>query len=366
MKAFLHTQRFAEAIALAMRVVGKKESLPVLSCVLIEVQKGVVVLKSTNLESGVEIRLPARVGEIGACAVPAQVLLHALRTLRATEASIEYADNTLSLCAGGSVTEINTVPHEEFPRLPTPSSGTKFSLPVQALVGGIRAVSYAAAPSTIRPEFASIFISHKDGFLVFAATDSFRLAEKKITLPIKRNIPDILIPAKNAVDMIHLFEKNTEADALCTVAEEQLHVLAGGVSFISRVVDASFPNYEAIIPKSAETEVTLLKEDLANALHKARMFSGDTQQVGFHVYPKHKTCSLSARHASIGSMADSVDAALSGDDIDINFSIPLVQDCMQSIAADSIVIKFAGLGKPMVLKGVSDETFLYLVMPLNR
>ena len=72
---------------------------------------------------------------------------------------------------------------------------------------------------------------------------------------------------------------------------------SGDTSFISRVVDAVFPQYETIIPTKADTEVTLLKEDMINTLQKARAFSGDAQHVGFHVYPKKRIFSISAQHA---------------------------------------------------------------------
>jgi DNA polymerase III subunit beta len=366
MKLFIHTQKLLAAVSLVSHVVGKKESLPVLSCILLEGKGGEVVLRATNLESGVEVRVPARVTGAGICAVPATILTHTLRSVRAAEITLEYDDKNISLHADGSITQIHTVPHEEFPTLPIPPAGAQFSISIPALCSGIRSVAYAAATSTIRPEFASIFISHKDNALWYAATDSFRLAEKKVPLQTNKNIPDILIPTKNALDIIHLFEKNTDTDAVCIVADHQLNIRAGGVSFISRVVDAPFPNYTAIIPKKADTEAVILKEDLLNMLQKARVFSGTTQHISLHLYPSKKIFSVSAQHADIGSMADSVDAAISGDAIDIKFNIPLIQDCLQAIASDSIILRFAGEGKPMIIRGVSDDTFLYLVMPLNR
>lgn len=365
MKVVLHTQRLMEAVLLATQVIGKKESLPVLSCFLIEAFKNNIVIRATNLESGVEINIPARVSEPGVFAVPANIFLQTLKTIHTTETPIEYSNKNISIQTTSNTNNIHTLPHEEFPTLPIPKKGSRFSIPTKTLCGGIRSVVYAAASSTIRPEFSSVFITHKEEFLICVATDSFRLAEKKIPLSVKKTIPDILIPAKNSIDMLHLFEKNTE-EAGCIVADNQLHVLAGNTSFISRVVDATFPHYEDIIPKNKNTEAILLKEDFINTLQKARTFSGEAQHIGFHIYPQKKIFSTTAQHANIGSMSDFVEAAITGEDIDINFNIPLIQDCLQSITTDSVVLRFAGPNKPLVIKGVSDETFLYLVMPLNK
>jgi len=96
------------------------------------------------------------------------------------------------------------------------------------------------------------------------------------------------------------------------------------------------------------------------------VFSGSDQHVGFHVYPKKKVFDVTAQSAAIGEMSDSLDSALSGEDVDMNFHIGYVTDCLQSIQSDSITLGFAGAGRPLVIRGVSDAAFTYLVMPLNR
>ncbi|MBI4068179.1 DNA polymerase III subunit beta [Candidatus Kaiserbacteria bacterium] len=366
MRVFVEKQRLQESISLAARVVGKKESLPVLSCVLCEATKNELVIRATNLESAIDIRIPARVERVGVCAIPAQIFIQTVRALRADHITLTYENRHVVCTTGGSTTSINSIPHEEFPTIPKPTDGVRFSLPHNIFLEGIRSVAYAASPSTIRQEFASVFLTYKDGAMVFVATDSFRLAEKKIHTPIKKEPEDILIPVKNALDLVYVFERGGEEEIICTVADSQLHASLGPVSFVSRVVDASFPDYEAIIPKKTTTESVVLKEDLAVILQKATIFSGDARQVGFHAYPKRKIFSASAQNTTIGEMSDTIDAAITGDDIDINFNIPFVSDCLQSIGSDSLQLKFAGPGKPLVIEGISDKTFRYLVMPLNR
>lgn len=359
-------QKLLDAIGLAARVVGRKESLPVLSCILIEAGKNELVLRTTNLESGVEIRLPAKVEKVGICAAPAAILSQTIRTIRAAQVALEHEEKKLVCKAAASTTTIHTVPYEEFPSIPIPASRSGFTLPRTTFIDGIRSVAYAASTSTIRQEFASIFLTYKDGAVVFAATDSFRLAEKKIHVPIKKQPEDILIPVRNALDMVHVFEGGIDEEIICTIADAQLHAALGPISFVSRVIDAVFPAYEAIIPKKTDTEAVVLKADLVAILQKATIFSGDARQIGLHIYPVKKIFTATAQHNTIGEMADVVDAAISGDDIDINFNIPYISDCLQSISADSVILRFAGNGKPLVIEGVSDKTFRYLVMPLNR
>ena len=135
---------------------------------------------------------------------------------------------------------------------------------------------------------------------------------------------------------------------------------------VSRIVDAQFPNYKEIIPKKFTSEATILKSDFSEMLRKARVFSGNDMHVGLHLYPKKKIFTATARSADVGEMSDDIDAAISGEDLDINFHIGYLSDCLATIQSDSIVLSFAGLGRPLVIRGVSDGSFTYLVMPLNR
>ena len=101
-------------------------------------------------------------------------------------------------------------------------------------------------------------------------------------------------------------------------------------------------------------------------LRKARVFSGTDQHIGLHVYPKKKIFSATARSSDVGEMSDSIDAALSGEDMDINFHIGYLSDCLSSIESESITLNFSSIGRPLIIQGVSDSSFTYLVMPLNR
>ena len=84
------------------------------------------------------------------------------------------------------------------------------------------------------------------------------------------------------------------------------------------------------------------------------------------MYPKRKIFSATARSAEVGEMSDLIETAVSGEDLDINFHIGYLADCLPTIESDSIILGFAGAGKPLVVRGVSDPSFTYLVMPLNR
>lgn len=367
MKISTRKESIVQAVLLSERVTGKKESLPILSCILIDAQQDVVV-RATNLESGVDVRVPADIEEKGRVAVMASVLSQTLRSINGDTVTLKTNDDgNLVIESRGTKTVIKAIPHDEFPTLSHDTIEKKgVMIPRERFLRGLQAVIYAASPSMIRPELGSVYVSIRQGSIVCAATDSFRLAEKTIPGGSKEGAGDILIPLRHALELAHILERLNTENIEVLVEETDLDVRSDSARFISRVVDGTFPNYKEIIPKKFTTEATLLKGDLAEMLRKARIFSGNDQHVGLHVYPKRKIFSATARSNDVGEMSDSIDAAIQGEDIDINFHIGYLGECLTSIESDSITLGFGGIGRPMVVRGVSDPTFTYLVMPLNR
>ncbi len=352
------------AVLLAEKIVGKKESLQVLSCVLFDVGERCVI-RATNLEAGIEIEVPCEITEGGKVAVRATILSQTLRTISGGKILFRVEEGNLIIESKGTKTLIKAVPHDEFPTLGGMGKGG-ILISRDAFMRGIKAVAYAASPSMIRPELGSVYVSIRHGVVTCVATDSFRLAEKVISGVRSKIEIDLLIPLKHALELVYILESVVAEEVELSVDESQMSVSIARTLYISRVVDGTFPNYKEIIPQIFTTEVTLLKGDLMEMLRKARVFSGNDQHVGLHVYPKRKIFSATARSADVGEMSDSIDAAIMGEDVDINFHIGYLADCIPVIESDSVLLCFAGVGKPLVIRGVSDASFRYLVMPLNR
>lgn len=365
MKIQLPKKTLLESAQIAERITGKKESLPVLSCILLDADKDLAI-RATNLEAGIEIHTPAEVEERGVIAVPAAILTSTLRSISGDMVSLKSEDGNLLVEARGSKTLIKAIPHEEFPVLSQGADKKGSPVAREKFLKGVQSVAYSASPSMIRPELGSVYVSLKSSAMICVATDSFRLAEKTIPNVAVQDTGDLLIPLKHVNELSHILEKMESEQVEVNVEDFQLVVAGDGLRYVSRVVEANFPDYKAIIPKQSVTEATLLKADLADMLRKARVFSGNDQHVGLHIYPKKKIFSATARSAEVGEMSDILEAALSGEDLDINFHIGYIAECLSSIESDSVTMSFAGVGRPLVIRGVGDASFMYLVMPLNR
>lgn len=364
MHVTIDRETLLDRLELVGKVSTKHVTLPVLQCVLLVAEDNQLTIKATNLEIGIESSLSATVEENGVIAVPASTLSQTIHFMSVKEVTLRAEEGVLVVEGSGSETNIKSIPHEEFPTIPRISEGgQKINKTLFAL--GIKTASFAASQSSIKPELGSVYIlQKKEHSLTFVSTDSFRLMEK--TVPQQGLIlnESILIPQKNAVELARVCDVR-ESDPQFYVNENQCALaFDDGVYITSRLTSGSFPDYEQIIPKEYSTHSTLLKNDLGHAFKKTNIFLNKFMQVTLHVTADSVT--VSANSGEVGTTTESVKAQTEGDDLTLSFNQRYVSEPLSHISDDSIVMHFAGIGRPLVIQGVSDTTLRYLVMPMNK
>jgi len=366
MKIECTQENLAHAVAIADKMAGRKESLPVLSCILFDAKKEGVSLISTNLETGVEVSISCNLKNEGKAAVPSQILSQTVKALPKGNLVVEsVGENVRIISKGGSVL-LKTIPHDEFPVIPKTTQPKKHRMEKQALIGGLESVLFAVSPSLVRPELASVYVYQDGGSMIFVATDSFRLAEKRVAARLDMEGAELLIPAKNAADLLFALTQAPSDTADVVFEDSQLSVSAGDTFFVSRLVDATFPNYKEIIPSKFGGEVTLLRGDIDASLKRARIFTHTEQIVELETDPKKGLLSVRASHGDVGEMNDDITAAVEGSPIKIRFNLSYLSDALPFVKTDSIFMQFGGENSPLIIRGMGDQSFLYLVMPLNR
>jgi len=208
---------------------------------------------------------------------------------------------------------------------------------------------------------------YQDGeSLVFAATDSFRLAEERV--PLKKTATSFspaLIPLKNAVEFTRILEEE-QGEIRVFIGNGQFSIEGDGLLATSRLTEGSFPDYRQIIPSDFKAEAVALKEDVVNALRLTALFSDRFNQLHLSLDPAKKTVEISAKSGGLGEGAALVPAALSGEAMQNNFNHRYITDCLSAISSDSVSFRFSGENKPLLIGGVGNTSFRYLVMPMNR
>ena len=354
-----------DALLVAERFTGKQLSLPVLRYVLFIAAERSLKLRATNLDLGIEIELPARVEKEGVIAIPADTLGNFLSNLpNEKNVTIEQVGEHLTISGSSYSTLIKGFGYEDFPTLPFVTKGITFDIDAQALLSGFRATQYAVAISDIKPEFASIYCYTDEQTLVMVATDSSRLAEKRIALKKTPEHLSILIPGKNVIELTRALEKVNETITVCAT-KNQISFHTEQIHITSRLVDGMFPDYKQIIPKEYTTEAVILRQDLIDRLKLTTVFSGKLQQVRLKIYPEEKLLEIESRNDEIGETSHQIDATLKGENVEFLLNQRFLVDVLSYLSVDSIMLLGSGSGRPLVIKGIGDHTFTYLVMPMK-
>ncbi|MDB9944437.1 DNA polymerase III subunit beta [bacterium] len=359
----IETEKFKKVLEIVSRVSTKHLTLPVLQCVYLEAGTNTLSVKATNLEIGIEDSVPATVKETGVVAVSAQTLLQTINLVTETSVTLTHTESTLIIQTKTSKTEIKTTPADEFPNIPRITSSSQ-EINGTLFAEGIKTTAFTASQSSIKPELGSIYIvQKKEHSLTFVATDSFRLMEKTIA---QKNISlndSILIPQKNALEIARVIEHNTEGVQLY-INENQCAFEIGSLYITSRLTNGTFPDYQQIIPKEYITHTTLLTEDLLQALKKTNIFLNKFMQLTMSI--EGGVMTLSSQSGEVGNTTETINISTEGEDITLNFNQRYIYESLGYIKDDSVVLHFAGIGRPMVLEGVHDHSMRYLVMPMNK
>lgn len=355
-------EKLIEAVSTVEKITGKNVSLPILSSIVIEAGKNNLTLKSTNLDLGIEVIVPARIDEAGAVAVSGTILSTFLSGVSGEKIKMELKDSNLKISTSKNNTTIKVLPVDDFPVIPR-VEGDTFDLDGKQFIKGLKSVWYSASTSGVKPELSSVYVYCEEGYVVFAATDSFRLAEKKIKIKKSKDFGSILIPFKNVSEIVRVVEK-AEGDVKVTLSKNQISCEFENTYLVSRVIDGVFPDYRQIIPKESKTSVVVLKQDLLQALKISNIFSDKFNQV--HIKVDATVFEITTKNNDIGDTANQIESVVEGEPIEVNFNQKYITDCFQSIESDSLSLTFNGANKPVVIRSVPDTSFIYIVMPMNR
>ena len=366
MNISIEKKEFSEAVYKVSRFAERKSStLQALSSVLIIAGSDGIKMRATNLEIGIDLKLEGKCASDGAVAIPATILQQiASATTQEGSVSLEHTGDIISFTSGTAKSLIKTVPYDDFPSIPFPENPkNKIVLPGALLKTLFTSIASCASSSTLRPELSSLYVSIEGGTLTAVATDSFRLAEKKISLANKGTQGKFLIPAKNAMDIAQALP---DEDVTMSFDDHQCAFVATQGMLVSRLTNAVYPDYRQIVPKESIVEAIMLRKDFETALKRTAIFSDSFQKVRISFNPKKNNFSFFAKNTDIGESSETLPAKISGSALDLSFNHRYLSAVLALTTSESISLTAAGIGRPLIIRGVGDNSLMYLVSPMNQ
>lgn len=400
MKVFCTTENLKKGISTAEKIIGRNLTLPILSSILLEAEKGGLRVSATNLEIGLVLKIRAKVEQEGKVAVPARILSGILSQIDdgniddGNKITLEVKNNTLKMVYNGNSALIKGMDAKDFPIIPKPQSKPLFEVNTPSMRRKIGNVLVAVAVSDTRQELTGVYLEFAEDKITLAATDSFRLAEaviklekNKITEDYKKYLAKnkaVIVPARTLAEVMRATDLE-DADLKVYLAENQIFFEIADTRFVSRLIDGKYPEYKQVIPKEFSSCIIVKREDFLKAVRLAGVFSDSrSREVRWKVEGgKNSSASNSSREASrAGKMtvfAQSVEAGEGSWNVDcqinaaekseIAFNSRFLLDGVGSLATDDIFIGFNDVSSPVIFqeiqKGKPLEGFFHIIMPIR-
>lgn len=366
MKLTILQSNFVKAINQVSRVVGTRTTLPVLGNILISAEKGKITLSGTDLEVAITTQATGKIEEDGRLTIPARLLSDFIVNNNDESISLKVSeDNKVHLSSDHFKANINGVSAEEFPTIPSLSKESFCNIKRTDFSDAIKKVLIAPANDETRPVLAGIYFEFKDKTLTLAATDSYRLAEKKLTLESDIAEKKFIVPARTMNEVARLMGTAENAENIAIAAtENQVSFVIGETEVVSRLIEGNFPNYSQIIPASSKITATADHQALTNAVKMTSLFAKDAAN-NIKIKVVAKMLQISSAASEAGDATSEVEAETSGGEVEIAFNSKYVLEVLQVISDDKVVMQFNDEASAGVIKSPKEDSFVYIVMPLR-
>lgn len=330
-----------------------------------------LLVRSTNVDIGFETTLPAKVLEGGKFLISGEVLGRLLTVVTVKNEDLcvlGFENNVLNVKLGKHEFTLKTLTLESFPNLPK-VEGVSVEMEKQVFLGGLRSVVYSVAKSEIKPEISGVYVKmggSNNNEVVFVATDAYRLAEKKYNLEFELPELSLIIPEKNIKEILKIFieGENKNSKIVLTISKNSVQIQDGDLFLVTRLIEGNFPNYVQIIPTTPVSFSVYLKEDLLKSLRLVSFFTEKTNQIMLNVVEDKSEIDASSQE--VGNTKETVSSTLKGEPFSMKINAKYLEEFLQNLTDQSVVVKYTAQNKAIIVQGIQDATYTYLLMPSYR
>lgn len=374
----INRSAFISQLNNVLRAISSKTTIPILTGLKMVVNEDNIVLTGSNSDITIESVINANdadndltIEDTGAIVLPARFFSDIVKKLPDKKVTIEVTSGfQADITSGSAKFQINGQDAENFPHLPEIETNKSVTLPNDILKEVIRQTVIAVSKQESRPILAGVHITLKDGVLTAVATDSHRLAQRKVVLEnIDNGIDfDVIIPGKSMEELSGMIS-DVHEDVQMQVTENQVLFIFGNTHFYSRLLEGNYPETSQLIPQTADTTVELEAGTFLSSIERASLLSHESRNdvVKLSLKPSENLVRISGDSPDIGTVEEEVvTSALNGNDLEISFNPNYMKDALRSFGQATIKISFTSPLRPFTLVPTEDqENFVHLITPVR-
>jgi len=353
------------AVQTVQRAVSPKNPLPILSGIKFETEGDLLIVSATDLEIGIKCSVKAEILENGSAVLPARYITELIRRLPDVPVFIKSDSLTGSVTVnyGRSETVINGFPVEEFPDLQIPAYEVGFDISEDILKEVIRQVVFAAGTDENRPVFTGVLLEINEGEMQMVATDTHRLAWRKLKLKDCGGIYiNVIVPGKTLNELGRIIGQR-EKLVRVTLNDNQIFFDMGNVCLVSRLISGKYPSFHHVIPQEPVCRVRLKTRELAESAERAALLIPESTPV-IKLFLEDDTLVISVSTAA-GRVYEEIPVYQEGEPVQVAFNARYLIEILKVIECDEIDIEFSGPLSPGIIRPAGDKDYLYLLLPVR-
>lgn len=354
----------SNAVSNVQRAVSTKSTLPALEGVLLIAKDNKITISGYDLEIGIVTNIEATVIEPGEIVVSARLFGEIVKKLPEEIVCIETDERMVTYITSGQASyQIIGISSSEYPDLPTFEQTDSIKINAGVLKNMIRQTSFAIAESKAKPIYTGSLFDIQDNTLTICAVDGFRMAIRKENISSNGCSLQIVIPGKTQSEVLKLIDDDDEEVELI-VGQRHTIFRVREYSVVSRLIEGIFLDYMSTVPKGNDTEVTINTRTIINSVERMSLLSFEKVQTPLRCKILSDEIKLSCK-TSIGKASDSFHATISGKEVEIGFNNRYLLDALRNTDTDEVRLIFNGSLTPMVIKPISGDSFIFIVVPMK-
>jgi DNA polymerase-3 subunit beta len=357
----------ADALAAAGRAAtGRTGALPVLSGVRLELVGPVLTVTGTDLDLTIQQDVTVDGIADGVVVVPARLASDIARSLPAGAVEVAMQDGAagdtmLSISGGRAVFSVRVLAADDYPRTTITRDGG-VTVPAALVAEALRQVTRAASSDEARPILTGVLLTAEDNGVRLVATDSYRLAVRDLPGQTVLGVGQkVLVPSRALNELQRVLGSGGELTV--RLGERDATFEVGATRVVTRLIEGEFPNYKALIPSSYPNKLTVARDDLMEAVRRAKIFAKDSAPVRLELHPEQLR--ITAVNQEQGSATEDVDATYEGTEMTIAFNPDYLISGIEAANAETITIETVDALKPSFVRADGNPEFLYLLMPVR-
>lgn len=349
-------------------IVEKRQTLPILSNILIKCKDDKIELTGTDLEVEIVTTARCKITDSGEATLPARKLLDICRSLPPnSEIKIDIKEDKAIIKSGRSRFSLLTMPVADFPNLETSNWETELTIEQSVLKGLLERTQFCMAQQDVRYYLNGLLFELEKNTLKTVATDGHRMAISEVTLAegaSNNNIEkQVIIPRKGVIELIRFLGDN-EAPAVVQINPNHIRVKAGEICLTSKLIDGRFPDYNQVIPANQTKIINLEKEAFKETLQRTAILSNEKYR-GVRFQIKEKMMLVSAHNPEQEEAQEEIPIDYDGEEMEIGFNSNYIVDAVAALQTKEVEFALSDANSSSTICSPGDQQTKYVVMPMR-